>query len=63
MNKSIYSLDEVVLLYNSVGLKSRNMKFFSKWVYEVYKNLFYLPGVDLGYIEKLAVDKTKLSVF
>ena len=57
------SLEDVIELYESVGLKSRNMKFFSKWVYEVYKNLFYLPGVDLGYIEKLAVDKTKLSVF
>ena len=57
------TLEDAVELYESVGLKSRNMKFFSKWVYEVFKNLFYLPGVDLGYIEQLAIDKTKLSVF
>lgn len=39
------------------------MTYFSKWVYDVYKNLFYLPGVDMNYMENLAIDKAKLSIF
>ena len=51
-----------VELYDSVGLKSRNMAFLAKWVYDVYKKA-YLPGIDHAYREILSVDKTKLSVF
>jgi len=56
------SLEKAIKLYNSVGLESRNMGFFAKWVYDVYKQA-YIPGTHPQYIETLAVDKTKLSIF
>jgi len=43
--KKRMSLEQAVDLYNSIGLESRNMNFFSKWVYEAYK-IAYIPGTD-----------------
>ena len=63
MKEHTYSFDFVTSLYKSVGLRSRNMNYFSKWVYKIYRDFFYLPGIDIGYIDQLAKDKTKLSVF
>jgi len=57
-----YDFKEAVYWYNSVGLETRNMEYFAKWVYDVYK-IAYLPGTDESYIDRLAVDKTKLSIF
>ena len=57
-----YDFKEAVKWYNSTGLQSRNMNFFARWVYNVYK-IASLPGTDSSCIERLAVDKTKLSIF
>jgi len=57
-----YDFKEAVKWYNSVGLETRNMEYFAQWVYNVYK-VASLPGTDPSYIERLAVDKTKLSIF
>jgi len=58
-----FELKKIVKLYNTIGLESRNMDFFSKSVYDVYKNLFFLPCIDKEFKEILAIDKTKLSIF
>ena len=60
--KQVYGFEKSVEMYNSVGLESRNMSFFAKWVYDVYKTA-YLPGISPSYIEIVTVDKTKLSTF
>lgn len=60
--KQIYGFGKSVEMYNSVGLESRNMSFFAKCLYDVYKTA-YLPGIISSYIEILTVDKTKLSNF
>jgi len=56
-------LKKIVKLYNSIGLDTRNMDFFSKSVFDIYHNLFFLPCIDKKYKDILAIDKTKLSVF
>ena len=63
MNPETYTLKKSIELYNSVGLQIRNMSFLASWVHNVYKELFYLPIIDLAYDERLALDKTKLSIF
>ena len=60
--KTELNLDESIELYNSVGLESRNMGFFGKWVYKAY-TISYIPGTIPSFIEKLSLDKTKLSIF
>jgi len=58
-----YDLGKTVAMYNSVGLKSRNIVFLTKWIYDISKNFSYLPTVDSNYREKLAKNKTKLTIF
>ena len=60
--KNELSLDESIELYNSVGLESRNMSFFGKWVHKAY-TISYIPGTLPSFIETLSLDKTKLSIF
>jgi len=57
-----FNLEKLTQLYNSVGLKTRNMKFFTKWYYDTYR-FAHLSSIDNQHLEQLCRDKTKLSVF
>lgn len=57
------NLEDAVSRYEKQGLPERNMEYLAEWVYHVYKDYFHLPSVDEDQLEKLATDKTKLSIF
>lgn len=63
MNSEECSLEKVIGAYDSIGPEARNMKFLAKWVYDIYEKLFYLPSINSIYKKKLALDKSKLSIF
>jgi hypothetical protein len=53
-------LEDAIRLYERVG--KRNIEFLSKWLHDIYLNTF-LPCIELKYKDKLALDKTKLTIF
>jgi hypothetical protein len=53
---------DLIKMYNSVGLRTRNMNFLTKWFYDTYK-FAHLSSIDEDLLEDLCIDKTKLSVF
>lgn len=57
-----YDMSEIIDLYNSVGPQIRNISNLANWIHEV-SSFSYLPGVDYTHKEKLAEDKTKLTIF
>lgn len=57
------NLENMISLYNSIGLETRNMNYLARWVYDIYKRLFYLPSINPIYNETLSLDKTKLAIF
>jgi hypothetical protein len=61
-SKEPKSIEEILKLYDSVGLESRNMKFLTEWYSKTY-SFAHLPCIDNKYLKQLSEDKTKLSVF
>jgi hypothetical protein len=57
-----YNISELIDLYDSVGLETRNMKFLARWFCNMF-DFSYLPSVDLEYKDQLVLDKLKLSIF
>ncbi len=53
-------VQEAIRLYKSVG--NRNADFLFKWLYKTYQDI-YLPCIDMTFKERLAEDKTKLTIF
>jgi len=59
----INDLKETIDKYDTVGLESRNFSYLANWIYYVSKELSYFPSVDEKYVDRLAIDKTKLTIF
>lgn len=57
-----FTLNELIELYDSVGLETRNMKFLANWYCEMF-SFAHLPSIDDKYKEQLVLDKLKLSIF
>mgnify|MGYP006977938127 CR=1 FL=1 len=54
------NLKDAIEMYKSVG--HRNADFLFNWLYNIYSNV-YLPCIDIKMKDKLAEDKTKLTIF
>ncbi len=54
------ALEEAIELYKTVG--PRNADFLFHWLYQIYDKT-YLPSINEGYKDQLALIKTKLCIF